>query len=435
MMSDLMKKMVQDRKAGKPAGVPSYCTANDIVIEALIRQAKELDVDILIEATANQVNQFGGYTGMKPADFRDFVYEIADRADYPHDRIVLGGDHLGPLTWVNEPEDSAMEKAETLVKLFVEAGYKKIHLDTSMRVADDPTDKPLTDETVARRGARLYQACEDSYQELLKKNPDEKRPVFIIGSEVPIPGGAQEQEDSISVTKPEAVAATLEEYRKQFAGISDPEAFDYVIAIVVQPGVEFGDDEVFPYNRENAKILCDKIKTFDGIYMEGHSTDYQPPECLKEMVEDGVAVLKVGPALTFALRDGLFAMSEIEKVLVPESDQVKFPELLEKLMLEDTSKWAKYYHGTEKEIAIKRRFSLSDRARYYFAMPEIREAISKLVDNIDKEEIPTGLLYQYMPIQYKKVRDGKLKKDAKSLLMSFVMDVADDYNYAAGYLK
>lgn len=434
-MSDLMKKMVQDRKAGKPAGVPSYCTANDIVIEALIRQAKELDVDILIEATANQVNQFGGYTGMKPADFRDFVYEIADRADYPHDRIVLGGDHLGPLTWVNEPEDSAMEKAETLVKLFVEAGYKKIHLDTSMRVADDPTDKPLTDETVARRGARLYQACEDSYQELLKKNPDEKRPVFIIGSEVPIPGGAQEQEDSISVTKPEAVAATLEEYRKQFAGISDPEAFDNVIAIVVQPGVEFGDDEVFPYNRENAKILCDKIKTFDGIYMEGHSTDYQPPECLKEMVEDGVAVLKVGPALTFALRDGLFAMSEIEKVLVPESDQVKFPELLEKLMLEDTSKWAKYYHGTGKEIAIKRRFSLSDRARYYFAMPEIREAISKLVDNIDKEEIPTGLLYQYMPIQYKKVRDGKLKKDAKSLLMSFVMDAADDYNYAAGYLK
>ena len=64
MMSDLMKKMVQDRKAGKNAGVPSYCTANDIVIEALIRQAKELDVDILIEATANQVNQFGGYTGM-----------------------------------------------------------------------------------------------------------------------------------------------------------------------------------------------------------------------------------------------------------------------------------------------------------------------------------------------------------------------------------
>lgn len=431
-MSDLMKDMVQQRKAGKIIGVPSYCTANDIVIEALIRQAKELDLDILIEATANQVNQFGGYTGMKPADFRDFVYEIADRAGYPHDRIVLGGDHLGPLTWVNEPEESAMEKAVTLVKLFVEAGYKKIHLDTSMRVADDPTDKPLTDETVARRGARLYQACEDSYQELLKKNPEEKRPVFIIGSEVPIPGGAQEQEDSISVTKPEAVAATLEEYKKQFASVSDPNAFDNVIGIVVQPGVEFGDDEVFPYNRENAAELCSRIATFDGIYMEGHSTDYQPPECLKKMVEDGVAILKVGPALTFGLRDGLFAMSRIEKVLVPESDRVDFPELLEKLMLDDTSKWVKYYHGSEREIAIKRRYSLSDRCRYYFAMPEIREAIEKLIKNIDAQEIPTGLLYQYMPLQYKKVRDGKLKKDARTLLMSFVTDVADDYNYASG---
>ena len=114
---------------------------------------------------------------------------------------------------------------------------------------------------------------------------------------------------------------------------------------------------------------------------------------------------------------------------------MKFPELLEKLMLDDTSKWAKYYHGTDKEIAIKRRYSLSDRCRYYFAMPEIRDGIEKLISNIDKQEIPTGLLYQYMPIQYKKVRDGKLKKDAKALLMDFVMDAADDYNYAVGYIK
>ena len=223
-----MQKMVQERKNGKAAGVPSYCTANEIVIEALIRQAKELDVDILIEATANQVNQFGGYTGMKPADFRDFVYGIADRADYPHDRIVLGGDHLGPLTWVNEKEEDAMGKAETLVRLFVEAGYKKIHLDTSMRVADDPADKPLTDETVAKRGARLYQACEDSYQELLKKNPSEKRPVFIIGSEVPIPGGAQEQEDSITVTKPEAVAALLNRGVIDLAQLHGSEDAEYI---------------------------------------------------------------------------------------------------------------------------------------------------------------------------------------------------------------
>ena len=433
-MTNLMRDMVKAQKEGRPVGVPSYCTANELVLEALLVQAKKKDVDILIEATANQVNQFGGYTGMLPADFRDVVYGIADKVGYPKDRIVLAGDHLGPLTWVNEPEETAMDKAETLVKLFVEAGYKKIHLDTSMRLADDDPNAPLTDETVARRGARLYQACEDSYQELLKKNPDEKRPVFIIGSEVPIPGGAQEQEDSISVTKPDAVEATLAEYKKQFSKLSDPNAMDNVIAIVVQPGVEFGDDEVFAYNRENAKELAERIKKLDGIVMEGHSTDYQPPECLKQMVEDGVGILKVGPALTFALRDGLFALSHMEKTLIPEGKRADFPELLEKKMLEDDSKWKKYYQGTEEEVAIKRRYSLSDRCRYYLADQELKDSIEKLLSNLDSAEIPTGLLYQYLPIQYNKVRDGKLEKSAKSLLFDVIEEAADDYNYGAGYI-
>ena len=433
-MTNLMRDMVKAQKEGRPVGVPSYCTANELVLEALLVQAKKKDVDILIEATANQVNQFGGYTGMLPADFRDVVYGIADKVGYPKDRIVLAGDHLGPLTWVNEPEETAMDKAETLVKLFVEAGYKKIHLDTSMRLADDDPNAPLTDETVARRGARLYQACEDSYQELLKKNPDEKRPVFIIGSEVPIPGGAQEQEDSISVTKPDAVEATLAEYKKQFSKLSDPNAMDNVIAIVVQPGVEFGDDEVFAYNRENAKELAERIKKLDGIVMEGHSTDYQPPECLKQMVEDGVGILKVGPALTFALRDGLFALSHMEKTLIPEGKRADFPELLEKKMLEDDSKWKKYYQGTEEEVAIKRRYSLSDRCRYYLADQELKDAIEKLLSNLDSAEIPTGLLYQYLPIQYNKVRDGKLEKSARSLLFDVIEEAADDYNYGAGYI-
>ena len=214
---DAMREMLAKRKKGmKYAGIPSFCTASDLVIEACLEQAIRFDDCVLVEATANQVNQFGGYTGMKPADYRDFVYEIADRVGFPREKIILGGDHLGPLTWQNETEEEAMKKSIELVKLFVLAGFKKIHLDTSMRVADDPTDEMLSDETIARRGAILYEACEEAYQELLKKNPDEVRPAFIIGSEVPIPGGAQEAEDSISVTKPEAVEKTLAVYKEQF---------------------------------------------------------------------------------------------------------------------------------------------------------------------------------------------------------------------------
>lgn len=432
-MSDLLRDMISKRKAGIPCGVASYCTANELVIEAILSQARRFDDGILIEATANQVNQFGGYTGMQPADFRDFVYRIAERIGYPKEKIMLGGDHLGPLTWADEEEAQAMEKAKELVRLFVMAGFKKIHLDTSMRLADDPIDQPLTDETIARRGVALYQVCEEAYQELLKQNPGETRPAFIIGSEVPIPGGAQAREDSVAVTRPEAAAETIRVYRKQFeeAGLGD--AFENIIGVVVQPGVEFGDDDVFHYDSAKASELCREFGKYDGIIMEGHSTDYQSPSELKEMVHDGIAILKVGPAVTFALRNGLFALSKMESVLVPEEKRVDFENVLEELMLKDPTKWKKYYRGTEREIATKRKYSFSDRCRYYFALPEIKDAINRLIGNIDQTDIPMGLLYQYMPLQYARVRDGVLKKNAKDLLLDFVVDVAEEYNFATRY--
>ena len=428
---DALRKILYNRQKGmKFCGIPSFCTANELVIEACIRQAARFNDYVLIEATANQVNQYGGYTGMKPADFRDFVYEIADRNGFDRDRIILGGDHLGPLTWQNEPEASAMAKSVELVKLFVSAGFKKIHLDTSMRVADDPRDEPLTDETIARRGAVLYKACEEAYQERLKTHPGEERPAFIIGSEVPIPGGAQEAEDSIAVTKPEAVEKTLQAYRDQFEKQGIHDAFHNIIGIVVQPGVEFGDEEIFHYNRQNASALTAFMKTHPEIVLEGHSTDYQSPEGLREMVEDGIAILKVGPALTFSLREGLFALSMMETQLVPEEKQAHFPAVLEEVMLCDPSNWQKHYHGNEEELKIKRAFSFSDRCRYYFAKPEITEAIEKLFANLREVKIPLSMLRQYMPLQYVKVRDGVLSLDPKDLAEDCVVHLVEDYNYA-----
>ena len=428
---DAMRNMLEKRKNGMNfAGIPSFCTASDLVIEACLKQAMRFDDYVLVEATANQVNQFGGYTGMKPADYRDFVYEIADRIGFPKDKIILGGDHLGPLTWQNENEKEAMEKSIDLVKMFVKAGFKKIHLDTSMRVADDSRDEMLSDETIARRGAILYKACEEAYQELLAENPSEVRPAFIIGSEVPIPGGAQEAEESISVTKPEAVEKTLAVYEEQFEKQGLKDAFDNIIGVVVQPGVEFGDADIFHYNRTNAAELTKAMKKYKNIVLEGHSTDYQSPKELKEMVEDGIAILKVGPALTFSLREGLFALSMMEKILVPEEQQAHFIEVMEETMMKNPGNWQKHYHGTDAELAIKRQFSFSDRCRYYFAQPEMKEAVDKLFDNLSNVEIPLSMLRQYMPLQYNKVRDGVLSMDPKELAMDCVVHLVEDYNYA-----
>ena len=426
---DALRAILEKRKQGMPfAGIPSFCTANELAIEACLRQALRFDDPVLVEATANQVNQFGGYTGMTPANYRDLVYRIADGVGFPREKIILGGDHLGPLTWQSEPEEIAMGNAAELVPPFVEPACQKIHLATSMRLAGDPASLPV--ETVARRGAALYAVCEAAYQELRKDNPQEARPAFIIGSEVPIPGGAQEAEDSVSVTEPEAVRETLRVYREQFAKRGLDGAFDNIIGIVVQPGVEFGDGEVFRYDRAKAAALVRAMREQKGIVMEGHSTDYQPPQALKEMVEDGIAILKVGPALTFALREGLFALSEMERLLLPEAQWARFPEALEAAMLREPDNWKKYYSGTEAEQALKRKFSFSDRCRYYFAKEEVGRTVEKLFCNLSGVAIPMGLLHQYLPNQYAKVRAGTLPPEPRRLAGDCVVHLVEDYNYA-----
>ncbi|MBQ9346715.1 MAG: class II D-tagatose-bisphosphate aldolase, non-catalytic subunit [Oscillibacter sp.] len=432
-MKHPMQVMMDRRRNGEKIGIPSYCTANELVLEEALIRAKELGEAVLIEATANQVNQFGGYTGMKPADYYAMVLDMAKEIGVPENHVILAGDHLGPLTWQDEPEETAMAKAEELVYQYAAAGFTKIHLDTSMKVADDP-EGPLSTETVARRGARLYKACMRAYGELLKTKPDAMRPVFVIGSEVPIPGGAQEAEDSLAVTKPEAFEDTVRTYRRVFEEEGVAEGMDDVIAVVVQPGVEFGDEQVFFYDREAAKDLCAKLKDYPQVVFEGHSTDYQSAECLRKMVEDGICILKVGPALTYGLREALFALSMMERELVPAHEQAYFIETLDEVMTEKPANWQKHYHGDFHQLGLARKYSFSDRARYYIGGPELVAAQEKLFENLRKHPIPMNMLHQYMPRQYEAVREGSLKLDPKALALDGVAQFMHDYEYAAGQI-
>ena len=206
-MKHPLQEMMDKRREGIRCGIPSYCSANELVIEIALRRAKERNIPVLIEATANQVNQFGGYTGMKPADFYQMVLKMASDIGLPENMMILAGDHLGPLTWQKLPESEAMENSVELVYQYARAGFTKIHLDTSMKVADVAPGL-LKTEGIARRGAQLYKAAMKGYEELKAEKPDAMRPVFVFGSEVPIPGGATEAEDTLAVTSPAAFRAT-----------------------------------------------------------------------------------------------------------------------------------------------------------------------------------------------------------------------------------
>ena len=236
-MKHPIQQMMDQRREGKICGIESVCSANEFVLEVALKRSKLFNAPALIEATANQVNQFGGYTGMYPKDFYEMVLKMAAEIGVPENHIILGGDHLGPLTWQNLPETEAMEKSETLVYQYARAGFTKIHLDTSMKVADDP-EGLLSTETIARRGATLYKAAMKGYEELKAEKPDAMRPVFVIGSEVPIPGGAQEAEDTLAVTEPEAFRDTVATYRRVFKEEGIEDGMNDVVAVVTQPGVE-----------------------------------------------------------------------------------------------------------------------------------------------------------------------------------------------------
>lgn len=430
-MKHPIQQMMDQRREGKICGIESVCSANEFVLEVALKRSKLFNAPVLIEATANQVNQFGGYTGMYPKDFYEMVLKMAAEIGVPENHIILGGDHLGPLTWQNLPETEAMEKSETLVYQYARAGFTKIHLDTSMKVADDP-EGLLSTETIARRGATLYKAAMKGYEDLKAEKPDAMRPVFVIGSEVPIPGGAQKAEDTLAVTKPEAFRDTVATYRRVFKEEGIEDGMNDVVAVVTQPGVEFGDDQVFLYDHDAATELCAALKEFPEVCFEGHSTDYQSKECLKRMVDDGIAILKVGPALTYGLRESLFSLSMMEKELVPEEKQAHFIETLEKVMLEKPDNWKKHYHGDEKQLALCRKYSFSDRCRYYIGLPEVVESINKLFENLREYPIPMNMLHQYMPISYIKVRDGIIPLDPRELALDGVVTFMEDYEYAIG---
>ena len=432
MPENSLKHIVEYQKAGNPVGIYSACSSNSFVIEAVLEEARDHNEVCLIESTANQVDQNGGYSGMTPADFKAFVLAKAKEIGCDPAKIYLGGDHLGPLTVAHLPEAEAMAYARTLVHDYVKAGFTKIHIDTSMKVADDDPNERLSDETIARRGAELARVCEDAYQELLKEDPNAVRPVYIVGSEVPIPGGATGDNSGMQVTRVEDFKNTVATFEKAFKDQGLEETWKDVIAVVVQPGVEEKDAGCTEYDLAKAAELMASIKEFPNIVFEGHSTDYQTKYKLRELVEDGVGVLKVGPGLTYGAREALFSLAYIEENMFHgrEDETSHFIDVLEKAMLETPKNWAKHYHGNENELWFKRKFSFSDRSRYYMPNPEVKAAMDKMFENLRKEGINLAALSQFMPMQYTKVREGVLQNDPAELVKDRVKNTIDEYRFA-----
>ena len=435
MMTESENKImsvIRKHKSGLPVGITSICSVNEFVIKASMLNAKKHETLLLIESTSNQVDQFGGYTGMTPNIFRDYVYRLADSLEFPKENIALGGDHLGPNAWQNDVSKSAIEKAKTQISAYVNAGYSKIHLDASMKCADDGDKKlPLSPAVVAERAAIMCKAAEEAA--VTRANSIEQ-PVYIIGTDVPPPGGSKEENDLLKVTSSEEMEETVKLSKEAFLKYGLEKAWDRVAAVVVQPGVEFGDEKIFDYKRDKAAGLTKGIEKNKQLVFEAHSTDFQLAGSLKQMVEDHFAILKVGPWLTYAFREAVFALVSIEEELFSNRKDISLSNLInvvESVMNQKPGYWEKYYFGNdEDDIKFKKKYSLSDRIRYYWNDNLIMKSLEKLFRNLSECEIPLTLLSQYLPESFEAVRSGESKKEPEHLIINRISKVLDKYNYA-----
>ena len=421
-----LQQVIAANRAGRPVGIYAVCSAHPVALEAAMRQGRQDGTTVLIEATANQVNQFGGYTNMRPADFRRRVEKVARKAGVPGDRIVLGGDHLGPTCWAGEPAEQAMAKARALVAAYAAAGFGKVHLDTSMACGGDA--HPPAGETVAIRAAELCATAEQAARERFGAS----ELLYVIGAEVPAPGGGAEGVCGLRVTDAAAARLTIETHQAAFLDKGLGDAWERVIALVVQPGVEFDNGAVRAYAPAAARPLSALIAAIPKLAFEAHSTDYQDSAALTALIRDHFAILKVGPQLTHALREALVALCHIEAELVAEENRSRLLSVCEQAMLSEPGHWRGYCPGEGLAGRAARRFGYSDRMRYYWNKPAVAAAAGKLVRNLSGVEIPLPLLGQYLPLQYEAVRAGLLPRGPRALVLDHVMRVARRYARACG---
>jgi D-tagatose 6-phosphate 4-epimerase len=415
-----LDRLARLRRDGAPRGVTSVCSAHPVVLRAALRFGRATGTTGLIEATCNQVNHRGGYTGMRPTNFAALVALIAKEDDCPSEQIILGRDQLGPNPWRDRPPEGAIAEAERTVEAYVAAAFRKTHPDASMGCAGEPP--ALDDEVTAGRAARLAVVPES-----VAVATGGEMPAYIIGTEVPPPGGADHALHKIEPTAPDSARHTMTVHREVFEKAGRSEAFARVIGPVVQPGVEFGNHNVIFYERDQARDLTRVLEDEPQFVFEAHSTDYQGVAPFRQLVEDGFPILKVGPELTFVLQEALYTLDLIASDLLPDSGDRLLAKAMETLMLQQPDDWNRHHDGDEAETRVMRQYSLSDRIRYYWAAPEAQAAVDRLMAAMKGQSVPLPLPWQHLP-QETHIADTPL--DPQDLLVWRVQQSPSTYHQA-----
>jgi len=432
-MPERLLNLRDEHRRGLRRGLPSVCSSHPLVLRAAMDQALADGMPLLVGAPSDQVNHLAGFPVLLPRAYRDLVLALAAEAGLPPSRILLGGYHLGPGPWRHEEAGLAMELAGDLVEAFVAAGFRKLHLDARPSCQGDPS--PLPEELAAKRTAALALRAEQAYA-AHRANP--------AAGEAEVPGYAQppvyslDAEGSalgapVRVTTPEQVAATLDLFAGAFEQAGAAQGWERMVALGVQPGVAFDAASVHPYQRKAAQALADALALRAPWMGEVHATDYQNPQALRALVEDGFGILNVGPWLTFACREALFALEDLCREMNQVDAQwplIKLREALDRAMRRNPAGWLAHRRDAAREASYARLFSYNDRSRHYWADAEVAAEMNRLL-KATEGPLPSQLLSLHVPLALDAVLDGDLEPRGQAIVLHAVRRLLANYALAA----
>jgi D-tagatose-1,6-bisphosphate aldolase subunit GatZ/KbaZ len=386
--------------------LPSFCTSNDDVIETIFDFCKIFNLPLLIECTSNQVNQFGGYSGLNTKSFKKNILKISKIKKFKKKKLYIGADHLGPLPWMNLKEDKAMLNAKKLFKDTINCNFDKIHIDTGMMLKSDII---LPRKKIIDRCLEIFKLC--------NKNKI-KNIFFVFGTEVPIAGGGKIKQ--IKPTKLQSIKEEIKYYKMIKKNFS----------LVIEPGIGFENDFIKKPSFKNFKKKNNFSKR-QHISFEAHSTDYQSILSLKKLVKNNFKFLKVGPELTYNYLKAILIMEKLEKKYYKKNYSS-----IKKILLSEMNKnkplWNKYY---KKNINFLKLNSLLDRARYFWNKNKVVKAKETLIKNINN--IDTEVLLKKFEINDKKLLSKYLLKFSNFDIIKFffLFETLKKYYLACGFKR
>lgn len=278
-----------------------------------------------------------------------------------------------------------MAKARVMVADYVRAGFTKIHLDCSEGCAGEPAQ--LGDTLAAARAADLAGAALAAAEK-----PNDL--IFVIGTEVPPPGGARADEHGdITPTTPASAAATMAAHALAFQAAGLGHVLAQVAGLVVQPGVEFSPMQVHHLPMARDPGLLAVLADWPGVCLEAHSTDYQHLAAFPRLAQLGFAFQKVGPALTFAYRQAIYALDNLRQQANWASTEPLFT-VMERVMLADPGYWQGHYHGSSGDLRVERHFGLADRIRYYWPHTQAQAGVAAVLADLAGRTLPEPMLWQ-----------------------------------------